>query len=121
LYEAFQLEGDILVARSVRRRNAADHEGALADLDLAGKAYARGLAVARSDAWLYEAEAARLIRLIALDPTGSDAELVGRAVEMIAAAETARPRRTGLGVAEFAALRARLHGLVTESRGTDGG
>lgn len=121
LYEAWQLQGDILVARSMHRRSRGDVGGALADLDLAGEAYAGGLAVARSDAWLYQAEAARLLRLIALDRPGADPELVGRAVEMLAAAEAARPRRTDLDADEFTVLRARLRELVAESRGAGDG
>ncbi len=66
LYEALQLEGDILVARSELRVSGGDLDGAEADLLSAGEAYARALAVARSDAWLYEAEAARVLRLVEL-------------------------------------------------------
>ncbi|MCU0303413.1 MAG: protein kinase [Thermoanaerobaculales bacterium] len=123
LYEATQLEGDILVARSSRRRVAGDEDGAIADLRAAGEAYARGLEIARSDASLYEAEAARLLRLIALDGSrsGADPELVGRAVEMIAAAEAARPRTAALAADELAVVRAQLERLIAESRGADGG
>ena len=61
LYEALQLEGDILVARAGQHRGRGDLERAREDLLSAGRAYARGLEVARSDAWLYAAEARRLI------------------------------------------------------------
>jgi serine/threonine-protein kinase len=64
LYEALQLEGDILVARSRVREANGDPEGALADLASAGDAYERGLEVARSDAWLYRADAERVHRII---------------------------------------------------------
>lgn len=63
LYEAYQLEGDVLVARSTERWNTGDTEGAVADLREAGRAYRTGLAVARSDPWLAEAESARQKRL----------------------------------------------------------
>lgn len=66
LYEAFQLEGAALVARSGRRLDDGDRDGALADLNEAGRAYGRGLAVARSDPWLVEAEIERLERCIQL-------------------------------------------------------
>ena len=66
LYEALQLEGDILVARAGQHRGRGDLERAREDLLSAGRAYARGLEVARSDAWLYAAEPRRLLRLIEL-------------------------------------------------------
>ncbi|MEE4273752.1 MAG: serine/threonine-protein kinase [Thermoanaerobaculales bacterium] len=66
LVEAFQLEGDILMARSRRRLVEGDRNGALNDLREAGDAYGRGLAVARSDPWLRRAELGRLTRLLEL-------------------------------------------------------
>jgi len=66
LYEAYQLEGDVLMARSRRRLDEGDRDGALHDLREAGDAYGRGLAVARSDPWLRGAELDRLARLLEL-------------------------------------------------------
>jgi len=95
LYEALQLEGDILVARSDVRASGGDIDGAEADLVSAGEVYARALGVARSDAWLYEAEATRMLRMIEL---GSIDDLLApvlcdQAIEAAAAAGTARPER----------------------------
>ncbi len=95
LYEALQLEGEILVARSEVRASDGDIAGAEADLASAGEVYARALGVARSDAWLYEAEAARMLRLIELDFVDDLVApvLCDRAIEAAAAAGTARPKR----------------------------
>jgi serine/threonine-protein kinase len=118
LYEALQLEGDILVARAGERRGRGDLEGAREDLVSAGSAYARGLEVARSDAWLYAAEARRLLRLMELaetaggEPTGSLAE---RARVAAAHAVQARPSP------ETSALAARVRGRIPESHGANGG
>jgi predicted Ser/Thr protein kinase len=69
LYEAAHLEGDLLVDRSRDRFRHGDVAGAIVDLERAGDAYARGLAIGRSDGWLYQAEAVRSFRLARLlDP-----------------------------------------------------
>ncbi len=95
LYEALQLEGDILMARSKLRVAGGDLGGAEVDLSSAGEAYARALQVARSDAWLYEAEAERLLRFIEIraadDPLAGT--LCDNAIEAAASAGTARPKR----------------------------
>ncbi len=95
LYEALQLEGDVLVARSEVRASGGDLDGAETDLLSAGEAYARAITVARSDAWLYEAEAARLLRLIEFRPDEIDRlpELFDRAIGAAQAAGTALPQR----------------------------
>ena len=118
LYEALQLEGDILVARAGLHRDRGDVDRAREDLLSAGVAYARGLEVARSDAWLYAAEARRLLLLMELDevadrrPAGSVAE---RALEAAAHAVQARPSP------ENSALAARVRERIPESRGANGG
>jgi len=95
LYEAIQVEGDILVARSKLRAGGGDLGGAEADLSSAGEAYARALQIARSDAWLYEAEAERLLRLIEIrradDPLAP--ALCDEAIAAAEAAGTVRPQR----------------------------
>jgi len=118
LYEALQLEGDILVARSEVRVSGGDLDGAEADLLYAGEVYARALGVARSDAWLYEAEAARMLRFIELrlvddllSPT-----LCDKAIEAADAAATARPQR-GLPLV----LASRAHLLKAEILEQHGG
>jgi len=95
LYEALQLEGDILAARSAKREARGDLEGAAADLGRADDAYARGLEIARSDAWLYEADAACLLRLIELRPADdpSIGRLFDRAIIAADSAGVARPGR----------------------------
>jgi len=164
LYEALQLEGDILVARSVTCVVEGDIEGAAADLRRAGDAYARGLAVARSDAWLYDAEASRLLSMSDLHQRDDELPVVlfDRAIEAATASAQARPNRAGpLALAcrafvlkaeyveqnggdpdsdlvealrlargaielepenpEIADLRARVEGLLSESRGANAG
>ena len=117
LYEALQLEGDILVARSARRSGEGDQEGAAADLRRAGDAYERALTVARSDAWLYEAEAARALRLVELGDSAPEfsLDLIDRAIGAAAAAGEARPHR-GLPLA----LASRAHLLKAEILGENG-
>jgi serine/threonine-protein kinase len=100
LYEALQLEGDILLARSAEREARGDVEGALSDLAEAGIAYASGLDTARSDSWLYAAEADRLVRLVEL-------RLRARL------ADETSPEITG--------LRQQVQRLRAESRGALGG
>ena len=117
-YEALQLEGDILLARSAVREGGGDLQGAVADLRDAGDTYARALEVARSDAWLYEAEAARLLRLIELTAVGAELspDLFDRAIEAATAADEARPQR-----ALPRALASRAYILKAEYFGLDGG
>jgi serine/threonine-protein kinase len=117
LYEASQLEGDILVARADRRRIEGDIQGAGADLRAAASAYSRGLQVARSDAWLYRAEAERLLRLFEIaDADESAAEpLATRAMEAAVKASAARPG------ADSTAFEARVSKVISESHGANGG
>ena len=118
LYEALQLEGDILVARAGQRRDRGDLDRALEDLLSAGDAYASGLEVARSDAWLYAAEARRLLRLMELPEVANDGlagSLAERALEAATHAEKARPSP------ENSALAARVRERIPESRGANGG
>ena len=70
LFEARQLEGDVLLARADLRRGRGDLEGALEDLAAAAQAYTEGLAVARSDRRLAEAEAECRRRLGELGEVG---------------------------------------------------
>jgi serine/threonine-protein kinase len=94
LYEARQLEGDILVARSTQRATGGDVDGAVGDLRLAGDAYRIALGIARSDAPLYEAEARRLLELIELQRYGSGrltVETFDRAIDAAAAANVIHP------------------------------
>ena len=95
LYEALHLEGDILVARSEVRMSGGDLDGAENDLVYAGEVYARALGVARSDAWLYEAQAEQMLRFIELRTVDDllAPRLVDKAIEAAAAASTARPQR----------------------------
>ena len=119
LYEALQLEGDILVARSEERASGGDIDGAEADLVSAGEVYARALGVARSDAWLYEAEAMRMLRLIELGPIDDPLTpmLCDKAIEAAAAAGTARPER---GLPLVLASRAHLlKAEILEQQGQD--
>ena len=117
LYEGLQLEGDILVARSADREKRGDMEGATADLLQAGDAYARGLAIARSDAWLYEAEAASLLRLIELLPPDDPlaGPLLDRAMVAAVSGRIARPGRI-----EPLSLAGRVHLLRAERCGETG-
>ncbi len=118
LYEALQLEGDILIARSAVRARRGDVDGAEADLLGAGEAYARAIEIARSDAWLYEAEAERLLRLVELGTVDGvlASMLCDRAIEAGAAAGTARPQR-----ARPLVLAARAHLLKAEILKRHGG
>ena len=118
LYEALQLEGDILVARSEVRVSGGDFVSAEADLLYAGEIYARALGVARSDAWLYEAEAARMLRFIELVSVDDllAPMLCDKAIEAAVAAGTARPQR-GLPLV----LASRAHLLKAEILEQHGG
>jgi hypothetical protein len=118
LYEALQLEGDILIARSAVRERGGDVDGAEADLLGAGEAYARAIGIARSDAWLYEAEAERVLRLVELRAVDGvlASMLCDRAIEAGAAAGTARPHR-----ALPLVLAARAHLLKAEILKRHGG
>lgn len=111
LYEGLQLEGDILVARSAERAARGDPEGAAADLLRADDVYVRGLEIARSDAWLYQADAACLLQLIELrspdDPRVGP--LIDRAMLAADSAGVARPGRV-----EPLALAGRVHLLRAE-------
>jgi tetratricopeptide (TPR) repeat protein len=117
LYEAHQIEGDTLVARADLHRAGGDLAQARRDLRRAGEAYARGLEVARSDAWLYAAEAERLLLLVELaESTGGPvAPLAEGAAEAAAHAVEARPSF------ETAALAGRIRARISESRGANGG
>jgi serine/threonine-protein kinase len=95
LYEAAHLEGDLLVDRSKRRSRENDTAGAIADLERAGGAYARGLQIGRSDGWLHEAEAERSMLLARfLEPTDPEVEgCLESALEAAERASTIRPDR----------------------------
>lgn len=118
LYEARQLEGDILVFDAIELERSGDFESARSRLLAAGDAYGLGLEVARSDAWLYRAEAVRLIRLSELTGLG-EADyrvlLKNRALQAAGNASTALPG------AENTTLKARVGALISESRGANGG
>jgi len=121
LYEALQLEGDLLVERAERHRGRGDATAAIADLERAGDAYARGLAVARSDGWLYEAEAERLLAMAELLGPADDTTpvLLERARRAADRAALVRPDRPGPVV-----LGARVDMLLAErmmAGGGDGG
>jgi serine/threonine-protein kinase len=117
LYEARQLEGDILVARALERERSGDSEGARRELVAAGSAYGHGLAVARSDPWLLRAEAERLLLLAgSVDP--GDPDLADLAERAIRAAEDAFVARPGPAAEQ---LTARAQALIRESRGANGG
>ncbi len=58
-FEAFELEGKILMDRAQLRLTVGNAEAGLTDIEAAGKAYATGLEIARSAATLFEAEASR--------------------------------------------------------------
>jgi len=59
LYEARRLEGDALMAQARGLVMRGDQPGSVPLLEAAGQAYAKGLAMGRSDAGLYRAEALR--------------------------------------------------------------
>jgi len=63
-YEAAKLEGDVHELIAGEAQDHGDHLKALAEHDLAGQAYATGLATARSDAALYGADCSRRRALI---------------------------------------------------------
>ncbi len=112
LYEALHLEGDLLIVRAERLMREGGVEPAVAELERAGNAYARGLAVARSDGWLHEAEARRLVRLVELLGVGNDRapEMIERAARIADRAALIRPDRMPplLLTARVAELRAEL-------------
>jgi eukaryotic-like serine/threonine-protein kinase len=63
-YEALKLEGDVHETIAVEAQDRGDYALAVAELELAGRAYREALATARSDAALYGAECARRRTLI---------------------------------------------------------
>jgi len=93
LYEARQLEGEILMARSVKKSTNGALEAAIQDLEGAGIAFDRGISVARSDFWLYEGQTKRLVRLVELGRAGDglDASVLDLMVESALSAATAHP------------------------------
>ncbi len=101
----------------MERGSRGDLDGATADLLEAGDAYSRGLSIARSDAWLYEAEAARLLRLVEILPPDDPitTSLLDRAVVAAEAARTARPDLVGP-----LSLAGRIHLLRAERLEKDG-
>jgi hypothetical protein len=140
LYEARQLEGDILMVRSRKKSEDGAVDAAVRDLMDAADAYARGLAVARSDFWLREAESRRLMRLIELDQAAGspDASLLIRLVESAESAAIVHPVLAGPLLLECRSVLRRAHELdprrsdlagleeqieisISESHGTNGG
>ncbi|MFV2073480.1 MAG: protein kinase, partial [Thermoanaerobaculales bacterium] len=93
LYESMRLEAEILVARAKDAEETGRTESARADYLAAGEVYTRALDVGRSDAVLYQGEAARLIRLFRLEGQNGTLQddLAQRALKMADAAEIARP------------------------------
>ncbi|MFH1176300.1 MAG: protein kinase, partial [Acidobacteriota bacterium] len=95
LWEAEKLRGDACVSLATARQDKGDFDGALAELERAGEAYRRASEIARSDASIFEAEAARCEKLmeIATLRGGEVAEAFKRAQAAIAAALQADPSR----------------------------
>ncbi|HSM50107.1 MAG TPA: hypothetical protein VLA75_01750, partial [Thermoanaerobaculia bacterium] len=95
-YEALMLQAEIVLERGLRAEEAGELELAAADHVIAGEVLARALEIGRSDPLVYEAEARRLARRIAvrgdMEATGQDAQLE-RALELADAARTAAPWR----------------------------
>ena len=92
-YESMRLEAEILVSRAKELEETGRTESARADYQAAGDVFARALDVGRSDAALYQGEAARLIRLFHLEAQDGilREDLVQRTLETADFAETARP------------------------------
>ena len=64
LYEARKLEGDIYLALGAEDRYRGDYDRALANLELAGGAFAAAADIARSDATVYDGDCARWIQVL---------------------------------------------------------
>jgi len=64
LYEARKLEGDIYLALGAEDRFRGDYDRALANLELAGAAFAAAADIARSDATVYDGNCARWIQVL---------------------------------------------------------
>jgi len=64
LYEARKLEGDIYLALGAEDRFRGDYDRALANLDLAGNAFAAAANIARSDPTVYDGNCARWIQVL---------------------------------------------------------
>ncbi len=67
LFESMRLEAEILVQRGKAAEETGNVDDARADFEEAGEVLARALEVGRSDAALYQDEAARLIRVFNLE------------------------------------------------------
>jgi tetratricopeptide (TPR) repeat protein/predicted Ser/Thr protein kinase len=93
LYEARQLEGDLMILRSATERVDGNLDAAVADLHRAGEVYREALETARSDAWLWERECSRAIELLRVADSGIEdqAALVERGLEAARSAAIARP------------------------------
>ncbi|MBP1644274.1 MAG: hypothetical protein H6Q03_2943, partial [Acidobacteria bacterium] len=64
LYEARKLEGDIYLALGAEDRFRGDYDRALANLELAGDAFAAAADIARSDATVYDGTCARFSQVL---------------------------------------------------------
>jgi predicted Ser/Thr protein kinase len=67
LYEAKQLEADVLMERGLKRRDGGDRDGGETDLVAAADLYEEAANIARSDATLYESAAEVWIRRMEMD------------------------------------------------------
>jgi len=92
-YESMRLEAEILVSRGMDREEHGKIEAARADYVAAGEVYSRALEIGRSDAGLYQGEAARLVRLFNLEQENGTLreDLLAKALETADGADIARP------------------------------
>lgn len=67
LYEAKRLQGDIFLAQAEDKASKGEYDEAHLELTNANAVYQLAMTIARSDAALYESEAARLVKLIEID------------------------------------------------------
>jgi serine/threonine-protein kinase len=72
LYEAKKLEGDIYLALGAEDRFRGDYDQALANLALAGAAFAKAADIARSDPTVYDGDCARWIQVVETEARRGD-------------------------------------------------
>jgi serine/threonine-protein kinase len=97
LYEAWQLEADVLLTRGVERRDRGDNEEAARDLDAAARLFDEAAEIGRSDSALYEGSAEARIRRLGMNVLGTappGGDYYQGAVDRCAKAAVARPDRS---------------------------
>jgi serine/threonine-protein kinase len=95
LYEALELEAEMLVLRSVERERRGEVDRAMDDLQAAGRSYGRAMEIARSDPRVFDGEGWRLLHLLEVHFRRGEfpLEIFERTVVVTENSSVARPDR----------------------------